>query len=222
MARHPSIALDYIRELYATQDDLLAQIDNKLKSMNIHMHVGAEEGKLLQLLIKLHGAARIVEIGTLAGYSTIWMARALPVGGMIYTLNKDPAHIAMAREHFAKADVKDRITMLEGDAKDSLAKLEKDSAFLAAPLDMVFIDADKINYPAYLDWAEKQVRPGGLIIADNTFLFDSVWLDAPPQGIAPTTWNAMRSVNLRMADASRYDSVIIPTQEGLTVAIKKA
>lgn len=222
MARHPSIALDYIRELYATQDDLLTQIDNKLKSMNIHMHVGAEEGKLLQLLIKLHGAARIVEIGTLAGYSTIWMARALPVAGMIYTLNKDAAHIAMAREHFAKADVKDRITMLEGDAKDSLAKLEKDPMFLSAPLDMVFIDADKINYPAYLDWAENQVRPGGLIIADNTFLFDSVWLDAPPQGIAPTTWNAMRSVNQRLADASRYDSIIIPTQEGLTVAIKKA
>jgi predicted O-methyltransferase YrrM len=224
MSRQRSPATDYIRSLYAAQDTLLADIDNMLKSQNIAMHVGAEEGKLLQVLAAMHGVKTIVEVGTLAGYSTIWMARGLPGdeygGGHIYTLNKDPRHIAMAKESFAKSDVAERITMLEGDAKDSLEKLAQDKAFKAKPLDMVFIDADKISYNIYLDWAEQHVRKGGLIIADNTFLFGSVWLESPPEGVAPTTWNAMRRFNERLADQSRYQSVIIPTAEGLSVAIK--
>ncbi len=220
MSRSPSPALDYIRSLYAAQDSLLERIDNKLKSLNLHIHVGAEEGKLLQVLMQLHGVKTALEIGTLAGYSTIWMARALPEDGHIYTLNKEAAHIAMAREHFEQVEVAERITMLEGDAKDSLAKLEKDGVFEKAPLDMIFIDADKISYNIYLDWAEKHVRKGGLIIADNTFLFDTVWLDSPREGIAPTTWKTMRHFNERLADSTRYMSVMIPTREGITVAIK--
>jgi len=182
----------------------------------------------------MHQVKTIVEIGTLAGYSTLWMARALPKDGHIITLNKEPAHIAMARENFAQADVKDRIEMLEGDARDSLEKLAAEGRFAhtpldmtkapldmtKAPLDMIFIDADKIGYNTYLDWAEQHVRKGGLIVADNTFLFDTVWLDKAPEGTAPTTWAGMRRFNERLADSSRYLSVIVPTQEGVTIAIK--
>lgn len=216
MTRTVTPSLDYIRKLYAPQDSLLASIDDMLHKMGIHMQIGAEEGKLLQLLIRLHGAANVVEIGTLAGYSAIWMARALPEGGHLYTINKDPRHIAMARHFFDQSDVRDRITMLEGDAHQMLPALA-----YKAPFDMVFIDADKISYNDYLDWAERHVRPGGLIVADNTLLFNSIGLDLPPADIAPATWQNMRRFNERLADADKYISMLIPTQEGLTVAIKR-
>ena len=213
--RHPTPAINYSRSLYAAQDKLLADIDARLRQMNMPIHIGAEEGKLLQLLIRLHGAAKIVEIGTLAGYSTLWMARALPPGGHIHTINKDPAHIAMAREFFERSEVRDCITMLEGDAHAVLPRLAE-----SGPFDMVFIDADKLSYNDYLDWAEAHVRPGGLVVADNTLLHGTVWLDAPPEGTAPATWHGMRRFNERLADKNRYFTAMMPTQEGLTVAIR--
>jgi predicted O-methyltransferase YrrM len=221
MTRHATPAIDYIRRLYAPQDTLLERIDNQLKSLNMAIHVGSEEGKLLQLLVTMHGVKTALEIGTLAGYSTIWMARALPEDGHIYTLNKDPQHIAMAKDNFTQSDVTSRITMIEGNAQDSLAMLADNKQFEQTPLDMIFIDADKISYNHYLDWAERHLRKGGLIIADNTFLFGSVWLDSPPEKVAPTTWHAMRRFNERLANPNHYVSVMVPTQEGMTVAIKR-
>jgi predicted O-methyltransferase YrrM len=215
MARYLTPNIDYIRKLYAPQDSLLASIDESLRRLEIPIHIGAEEGKLLQLLIRLHKVRTVVEIGTLAGYSTLWMARALPQGGHVFTLNKDNAHIAMARHFFDESDVKDRITMLEGDAHDTLPKLAG-----KAPFDMVFIDADKISYNDYLDWAEASVRKGGLIIADNTLLHGSIGFDLPPANVAPTTWHNMRRFNERLADPRRYFTTLIATQEGLTVAEK--
>ena len=215
MSRQVTPSIDYIRKLYAPQDALLESIDALLARLRIHINIGAEEGKLLQLLIGLHGARKIVEIGTLAGYSAIWMARALPEDGHLYTINKDPEHIAMAAHFFEQSDVKKRITMLEGDAHDVLPKLNG-----KGPFDMVFIDADKISYNDYLEWTEAQVRPGGLIVADNTLLFGSMGLAEPPHEVAPATWHAMRLFNERLADPQKYFSLLIPTQEGLTVAVK--
>ncbi|MEQ1704985.1 MAG: O-methyltransferase [Rickettsiales bacterium] len=216
MSREPTPAIEYIRSLYAAQDDLLADIAVELKKRNIAIQIGAEEGKLLQLLIALHNTKTIVEIGTLAGYSAIWMARALPEDGHIYAINKDPEHVQMAEGFFARSECRDKITQLAGDAHKVLPELsQKGEQF-----DMVFIDADKISYPAYLDWAEKNIRKGGLIVADNTFLHGAMFEKAPPEGIAPTTWKNMRSFNERLADKSKYNATIIPTSEGLSVAIK--
>lgn len=215
MSRHPTPDLDYIRKLYAPQDRLLQQIDRRLHEENTAIHIGAEEGKLLQLLVRLHGVRTLVEIGTLAGYSTLWMARALPEGGHIHTINKEAAHISMARGFFSQSDVAGKITMHEGDAHDILPKLAP-----GGPFDMVFIDADKISYPDYLDWAEENVRKGGLIVADNTLLFGAAAQDEAPADVAPATWQAMRRFNERLADTQRYFATIIPTQEGLSVAIK--
>jgi predicted O-methyltransferase YrrM len=207
--------LKYIRKLYAAQDGLLLAINGELEKRKIAIQIGPEEGKLLQLLIAMHGVKTIVEIGTLAGYSAIWMARALKADGHIYTINKDPEHIKMAERFFSECECHERITQLEGDAHIVLPGLEE-----KGPFDMVFIDADKISYPAYLDWAEKNVRKGGLIVADNTFLGGSVLLESPPKDIAPTTWKNMRLFNKRLADKSKYNATIIPTSEGLSVAIK--
>jgi predicted O-methyltransferase YrrM len=216
MAKHDNQIMHYIRKLYAPQDALLERVDATLHRIGFPIHIGAEEGKLLQLLIAMNQVKTIVEIGTLAGYSTVWMARALPKEGHIYTINKDKLHIATAKETFAACEVKDRITMLEGVAQTMLATLED-----RAPFDMIFIDADKISYPEYLDWADKNIRTGGLIIADNTLLGGAATMDTPPDNIAPTTWKNMRSFNERLADENRYHSVMIATAEGLTVAIKK-
>ncbi len=214
MPKITSPELDYIRKLYAPQDRLLAAIDEELERRNFSIQIGAEEGKMLQLLIKMNSVKSIVEIGTLAGYSTIWMARALPDDGVIYTINKDREHIEMAKKFFAEFERRN-IVMLEGDAHEILPSLSE-----KAPFDMVFIDADKISYNDYLNWAEENIRQGGLIVADNTLLFKAAASDTPPDDIAPSTWKNMRLFNERLANSERYFSIIIPTQEGLSVAIK--
>ncbi|MFO0388249.1 MAG: O-methyltransferase [Alphaproteobacteria bacterium] len=215
MTRATNPNLDYIRKLYAPEDALQKEINASLAAMNMSIQVGAEEGKLLQFLVKTNNIKTIVEIGTLGGYSAIWMARGLTEGGHIYTLERDPKHAALARGFFEKSDVKDKITLLEGNALDTLSQLSA-----KAPFDMVFIDADKISYDTYLDWAETNVRKGGLIVGDNTLLFGAAAQDSPPESTAPTTWKNMRSFNERMADTSKYYGLIIPTQEGLSVFVK--
>lgn len=211
----PSKVLSYIRELYAPEDALLQRINAVLKTINMQIQVGPEEGRFLQLLIRMAGVKKIIEIGTLAGYSTIWMARGLPEDGTIITLEAEPKHAALAREHFAACEVGERITLKEGKAADSLRELDG-----TGPYDMIFIDADKIGYTHYLDWAEKNIRKGGLIVGDNTFLFGSAYEDAPLDGVSLEAWQVMRRFNERLADRSNYLSVMIPTKEGMGVAIR--
>ena len=126
------------------------------------IQITAEQGRLLHLLARLVGARRILEIGTLTGYSGIWLARALRPSGKLITLEQNPAHAALAREAFERAGVADRVELHLGAALDTLATLELD-----APLDLAFIDADKPSNRAYFDWAWARVRPGGLVIVDN-------------------------------------------------------
>ena len=122
------------------------------------------QGKFLDLLVRISRARRILEIGTLGGYSTIWLARALPEGGRIVTLEFDPHHAAVARANLENAGVLDRVELMVGRAVDSLAALEGGGA---SPFDLIFIDADKESYPEYLGWALKLSRPGTTIVADN-------------------------------------------------------
>ncbi|MEZ4256713.1 MAG: class I SAM-dependent methyltransferase [Polyangiales bacterium] len=114
------------------------------------------EGKTLALLIQLSRAKKVVEVGTLVGYSGIWIARALPPGGHLWTLELDPKHAAIARKNFERAGVADRVTVVEGPASESLAGLSSEG-----PFDAVFIDADKGRYPEYGAWATKHLREAG-------------------------------------------------------------
>lgn len=207
--------MHYIREQFAPEDDVLKKISARLIEQGNAIHIGPEEGKILQLLIKMHGVRRVVEVGTLGAYSTLWMARALPEEGHIYTIERDAARCAMAQEHIIESEVKDKVSILHGDAAHVLESLTA-----KAPFDMIFIDADKPSYPRYLDWAEQHIRCGGLIVGDNTLLFDTVAEAVAPQGVAPTTWAAMRSFNARLSDPSQYFSAMLPTKEGMTIAIK--
>jgi predicted O-methyltransferase YrrM len=126
--------------------------------------VSASQGKLLALLVQALGARRVLEIGTLGGYSAIWMGRALPADGRLLTLELDPTHAAVATANLARAGLADVATVRVGPASDSLRDLAKDGG---APFDLVFIDADKTGYPEYLELTLPLVRTGSLIIADN-------------------------------------------------------
>ncbi len=121
-------------------------------------------GRFLELLVRISGARRVLEIGTLGGFSTIWMARALPEGGQIVSLELDPHHAYVARANLRNAGVFDKVDLRVGRASESLADLDAGDA---EPFDLVFIDADKSGYPEYLDWSLKLSRPGTVIVADN-------------------------------------------------------
>ena len=208
--------LDYIRATFAAEDEILRDAKARLSAHDDHLvgiQVGAEEGKLLQLLIKLAGVKSIVEVGSLAGYSAVWMARAVGDDGVVHAINKDKQHYELLQETVQQSGL--NIVPHLGDAKDVLQTLEAQ-----APFDMIFIDADKGGYADYLTWAETHVRKGGLIIGDNTLLFGHVIATQKPEGTSQKAWSGMREFNKRLADESRYDSILIPTLEGLTVARK--
>lgn len=128
------------------------------------INVAPNQGKLLMILAMVRGAKRILEIGTLGGYSTIWLAKALPADGRLVTLEFEPKHAEVARANIARAGLSDIVEVRLGPARKTLARMAEAGE---APFDVVFIDADKANNPHYLGWALQLTRPGSLIIADN-------------------------------------------------------
>ncbi|HGK7507972.1 O-methyltransferase [Kluyvera cryocrescens] len=154
---------NYLIDNLIPDDEVLSQVLENNHRAGLPAHdVAANQGQLLALFVRMVGAKSILEIGTLGAYSTIWMARELPEHGRLVTLEADPRHAQVARENIQLAGLAERVTLHEGSALDSLAKLESD-----APFDLIFIDADKPNNPYYLQWALKYARPGTLIIGDN-------------------------------------------------------
>jgi caffeoyl-CoA O-methyltransferase len=156
---------NYINALLAPHDDALAAAERSILESGIpQISVSANQGKFLQVLAKLCGAKRILEVGTLGGYSTIWMARALPPGGKLLTLEIEPKHAEVARANFERAGLTNVIDIRLGKAIDILPALK---AANEGPFDMIFIDADKPPYADYFQWALKLSKPGTLIVADN-------------------------------------------------------
>jgi predicted O-methyltransferase YrrM len=207
----------YIESLYAPEDAGLRAIRDRLVSANRWgVNIGGNEGKILQLLISLSGASRVVEIGTLFGYSGVWIARALPVGGRLFTIERDSECVQMARTAFEECHVVDRVTLLEGEALTVLGGLTEQG-----PFDLVFIDANKSAYPHYLEWAARNVRPGGLIVADNTLLGGHVAAPEKPESLSRSQYTEMRKFNELIAHDERFFGTILPTDEGLTVAIRR-
>ncbi len=126
--------------------------------------VSPNQGKLLELLARIMGARSILEIGTLGAYSTIWLARGMQPGGLLITLEADPAHAAVARTNIARAGLESVVELRLGSASDTLPRI---SAERLGPFDLIFIDADKKNIPSYFEWALKLTRPGSVIVVDN-------------------------------------------------------
>lgn len=204
----------YIESLYASEDNILKTIIEQIKTADYAIQITAAEGKLLQFLILLSGANKIVELGTHYGYSTIWMAKALEEDGMIYTIEKDQTRALKAKENFKNSNCKCKINLINNNAIDALKTLTEE-------YDLIFIDAVKSEYNQYLNWADQHIKKGGVIIADNTLLSGAVF-DCNYKGKFNTkTVKAMQDFNLAIANKQKYHSIMLPTEEGLTIAIKK-
>ena len=173
-------------------------------------------GRLLGILVRAVGARRVLELGTLGGYSAIWMARALPTDGRLISLEVNPHHAEVARANLARAGVAERVEVRVGQALDLLPAVTAE-----APFDLVFIDADKVSYPAYLEWAVRLVRPGGLIVADNVLRGGAV-IDPSP---ADVDARAIYEFNRRAAAHPRLDAIILPNRggrDGILIAAVRA
>jgi len=206
----------YTEKLFAQETPQLQSIREQLEKDNDWaMHISPMEGKILQLLVHLSKPKTIVEIGTLYGYSTLWMAEAAPKDTKIYAFERMEAFYNIAKENFKQSKFGDNIEIYWGEALQQLKKIK-------GPFDLIFIDADKSHYIDFLDWAEENINSGGIIVGDNTFLFGHMYgegSDIPRT--TQTQRNNMKIFNERLADSSKYHSIILPTQEGMTVAIKK-
>jgi predicted O-methyltransferase YrrM len=193
---------DYLGGLFVGADDAL---DGALKASDAAnlpvIAVSPLQGKLLHLIARLRGATRILEIGTLGGYSTIWLARALPAGGRLISLEFDPRHAEVARDNVARAGLADRVEIRVGPAIDSLPNLPA-----AEPFDLVFIDADKPSTPQYIRWALKLTRPGSVIVVDNVVRNGEVVARRPDADAA-----AMRETMAWMAAEPRLSATAIQT-----------
>ena len=155
----------YISDLFGDQDNELAATEQSIIEANIpQISVSTNQGKFLHLLARLSKAKKILEIGTLGGYSTIWLARALPPDGKIISLEVDPKHAAVAQKNVNHAGLSELVEIRIGKAIEELPKLLDEHE---GPFDMIFIDADKPPYKEYFEWSLKLSRPGTLIIADN-------------------------------------------------------
>ena len=206
---------DYLVDLFSLQDDVLRRTEQSIVDHGMPEHsVSANQGQFLFTLARMCQARRIVEIGTLGGYSTIWLARALAAEGKLTTIEIEPDFAAVAKENIAQAGLSDRVEVQVGDALSLLAELEEDTT----PVDLLFMDADKPNYVAYFDWALKMSRSGTLIVADNVIRAGKV-LDANSQDekvVGVRKYNKMLAENQRVTTSilqnvgqKEYDGVAI-------------
>ncbi len=206
-------ALDkYITDHSSPQGEALAwlQRQTNIRTNHARMLSGAVQGKLLNLLVKMTGARRILELGTFTGYSAICLASALPDDGHLDTLELNDELEDLILEGFERAGVQDRVSLLIGDCKATIKGLE-------GPYDLVFIDANKREYPDYYDLVFDLVRPGGWILGDNVLWDGKVAEDPMPQDKQTV---GIDTFNKKVASDPRVESVIMPLRDGLNIIHK--
>ncbi|HZB09459.1 MAG TPA: O-methyltransferase [Rubrobacter sp.] len=204
----------YVEDLFTPSDEILeAALRDSRRAGLPEINVSPNQGRLLQLLTEIAGTRRILEIGTLGGYSAIHFARALPDDGALISLEIDDHHAGVARNNVDRAGLTEKVEIRVGDAHELLASLIEDDE---GPFDVIFIDADKESYPEYLDASLRLVRSGSLILGDNTIRGGTV-LD-PKDATAQAT----REFNERIARDPRLFSIALPLIreriDGLTIA----
>lgn len=193
---------DYLAGLFAPPDEALeAALRASDREGLPAINVSATEGKLLQMLVEISGTRRILEIGTLGGYSAIHFARALPDGGTLLSLELDEHHAEVARRNVEWAGLSDRVEVRVGDARRGLEGLVENGE---GPFDLIFIDADKEGYPEYLDWSLRLSRPGTLILGDN-----AIWERMVIDPDDPSS-RAMREFNEKLAKEPRLSAIVLP------------
>lgn len=202
----------YRREVFIQEDPLLKSVMPEAVALGLPpVSVNPDAGMTLHLLARMIGARKILEFGTLAGYSAIWLARALPREGRLISLELDPKHARIARANLARARLADRAEVRAGSALQMMAEVSAE-----APFDMVFIDADKESYPRYLDFALDHVRLGGLIVADNADGHGHVHENLEPGDGR----RGIQTYNRRVASDRRLVSHALPIGGWLAVSVK--
>jgi predicted O-methyltransferase YrrM len=204
----------YVEELFAPPDPALEYALRRSREAGLpEIHIPPSEGTLLRLFAEIAGARRILEIGTLGGYSTIHLARALPKDGSLLSLELDERYAEVARENIREAGLGERVEVRVGDAQDLLARMVEDGE---ETFDLVFIDADKESYPEYLEWSLRLSRSGSLILADNAIRGGSV---VDPEDDSA---RATRRFNETLAKEPRLSALILPLirerVDGLAIA----
>ena len=202
----------YATELFAVEDGILAGIRARQETLQLPpISISADEGKLLHVLLRAIKARTVLELGALAGYSGVWLARALPPDGRLTTIEKDPRHAQIARQAFAEAGLGSRAVVLEGDALEVLPTL-------TPGFDAVFVDADKEPLARYFELTVPLLRTGGLLLFDNAYRHGSV---VDPADHSPDT-EGVRAFNRLAALDPRLVCVIVPIRDGLLVGVKVA
>ena len=202
---------EYIVGLFAPEDELLAALREEADRTGIPpASIAPDAGRFLQVLLRSVAATRVLEVGTLGGYSAIWMARALPPDGVLITIERDARYADFAERHVARAGLAGIVSVRRGRAVEVLPALD------GQVFDVVFLDADRGPLPTYLEWSLRLVRPGGLIVAHNALLAGRV------AGAASSTddeeLRAAREFNARIASDPRVTSILVPAYDGLVVA----
>ena len=216
MPRTHNKKTDYMNRVFSWQDPCLKAIIRMTEDKQVlPMQIAPYEGRILYVLAKMARVRKIVEIGTLHGYSTFHLARALPEEGVIWTCDRDAERQERAKEILKETAEYQKIRWISGPAQKTL-----DSLTGEGPFDLVFIDADKEAYGEYLHWAEKHLCSGGILLADNTFLFGSLYGEEV-RTVSSETREIMKRFNTTLSHSREWTGAMIPTEEGLTVAVKK-
>ena len=207
---------DYIDGLFVSGDQVLQNLVNRARAAGLpDIEVSPGQGLLLYLLARLVGAGRILEVGALGGYSSVWLARGLPASGTLTTLEVNPDYAAFARETFRLAGLDDVCRVIEGPASETLRGLP-------GPFDLVFLDANKDDYPLYLSQAARLLRPGGLLLADNVIRKGAVIAPAPDDPMA----KGAAEFNRQLAAHPDFESIAMQQigrkgHDGLALARKR-
>jgi predicted O-methyltransferase YrrM len=200
----------YLSERYWIEDDLLREVREDIAQRGPLIQVSAEAGRLLSLLVRAAGATRVLEIGTLFGYSGIWIARELPPGGQLDTIEIEKLHADAAEHWFERAGLADRVTVHRGAGVDVLATLP-------GPYDVAFIDADKATYPEYARLSLERLRPGGMVIADNAIRRGRI-----VQAGVDEDMDGIRALHDVLSGDPSLVSTTVPVGDGLAIAVKRS
>jgi len=200
----------YIAERTSGEDAFLKGLRREAQAAGIPaISIGPIQASFVQVLLRVAGAREVVEVGTLAGYSAIVMARALPPDGRVRTIDIVPEHAAFAEAQVARSDVAGRVAVHTGAGADVLATFEENSA------DAAFIDADKAGYPVYFEQCLRIVRPGGLMMVDNAFAFGQLFYENPTDKDVP----AVRAFNDLVAQDTRVQAIMVPFGDGMWAGV---
>jgi caffeoyl-CoA O-methyltransferase len=204
----------YVAKTYAPEDDVLREIRERCAREGLpDIQIASLDARHLEVLASVAGARKAVEIGTLGGYSGVSILRGMGIGGILDTIEIDPRHAEVARESFRRAGYTTQARIHLGAAMQVLPKLAANG-----PYDLCFIDADKESYPDYLNWAADNLRPGGLVLGDNAFLFGE--LADKPTGARATAIAGMQAFHQILANSGRFRATVLPTGEGLAVGVR--